>query len=394
MITNEMYQVHFQPIREIYVRLSLLQNYFTIEDTKKVRKFRKIGEIQGNTISGSIEINVNSTIRKNCTIDLAIIDSSFLISEDSKIWLDKWFRLEIGIKNQITDKIIYFDKGIFAISNPSIKYNSTEKTIHIEGLDLMCTLDGTLGGSLEALTTKIPAGTPIFDAVKTIITSFGYVSKNNLYIEQNTATTPYILEPQAGDSVYSLLEKIRDFYMDYEMYFNSDGRFIYQKIKSRNVSTNPTINDIVSYSFLEENDLTIDYSVDYDFSNVKNKIIVYGNVLDNGLQIKYVLENTNENSPFNINKPMGVISFVYTSKDIYTEEQAIQRANYEFWKRNNFNEKVNISLAALYFLEGNMMIEFNKPEINLYGKFLIDSISISLAHDGVMNMSTHRVYEV
>jgi len=393
MITNEMYQVHFQSIREIYIRLSLLQNYFVIEDGKKVRKFRKVGEIQGNAIGGDINIDANSAIRRRCSINLAITDSSFLISEDSKIWLDKLFRVEIGIKNLITDEIVWFNKGIYAINSPSVKYSATEKTLSLEGLDLMCTFDGTLGGSLEAVTIKIPANTPVFDAVKTIATSFGYISKNNLYIEQNTATIPYELEVQAGDSVYSLLEKIRDLYMDFEMFFDEGGRFIYQKIKSRYVSTNPSINDIVSYSFLEENDLAVDYSIDYNFSNVRNKIIIYGKMLDNGIQVKYILENTDENSPFNINKPMGIIPFVFKDDNIFTEDQAEQRANYEYYLHNNMCEKVNIDLAPLYFLECNLMVEFNKSEINLFGKYLIDSISIPLSHDGNSSLSTHKVYE-
>jgi len=389
-----MYQVHFQPIREIYVRLSLLQNYFTIEDTKKVRKFRKIGEIQGNAIGGDINIDANSTVRRRCSINLAITDSSFLISEDSKIWLDKWFRVEIGIKNLITDKIVWFNKGIYAINSPSVKYSATEKTLSLEGLDLMCTFEGTLGGSLEAVETKIPVNTPISDAIKTIVTTFGYVSKNNLYVEQNTATIPYEIEVQAGDSVYSLLEKIRDLFMDFEMFFDEDGRFIYQKIKSRFVSTNPSINDIISYSFLEENDLAVDYSVDYKFDNVRNKIITYGKLLNNGLQVKYVLENTDVNSPFNVNKPMGVIPFVFKSDDLFTQEQAQQRCEFEFYKHNNMCETVSIGLIPLYFLDVNLMVEFNKPEINLQGKYLIDSISIQLSHDGVMSLSTHKVYEV
>lgn len=391
MITNEMYQVHFQSTREIYVRLSLLQNYFIIEDGNKVRKFRKVGEIQGNTIDGSIDINANSAIRRTCSIDLVITDSSFLISEDSKIWLDKWFRVEIGIKNLITDEIIWFNKGIYVINKPSVKYNSKDKTLHIEGLDPMCTLDGTLGGSLE-LQTIIPAETPITEAIKTIVTSLGYVSKNNLYIEQNTNIIPYDLEKQAGDSVHSLLEEIKNLFMDFECFFSENGRFIYQKIKSRNVSTNPSINDIVSYSFLEENDLAIDYSVDYDFENVRNRIIIYGKLLDNGTQIKYIKENTDENSPFNINKPMGVIPYVYSDDKLFTEESALQRANYELWLHNNMCEKVNINLAPLYFLDCNNMVEFNKPEINLSGKYLVDSISIPLKHDGTMSLSTHRIY--
>ena len=58
------------------------------------------------------------------------------------------------------------------------------------------------------------------------------------------------------------------------------------------------------------------------------------------------------------------------------------------------NEKVNIQLLPLYFLNENRLIEFNKPEINLSGKFLIDSMVIPLNIDSEMSISAHKVYEV
>lgn len=387
-----MIEVCLQPVQEKFIKISLLQNFFVAEDGNMVRRFRKIGEVQGNTIGGSIDINANSTVRRTCSIDMVITDSSFLVSENSKIWMDKWFGVELGIRSLKTGKIVWFDKGVYAINNPSIKFNSSTNTLHIEGLDLMCTLDGTLGGELGII-TKIPAGVGIAGALETATWRMGKISKTQIYIEQNTSPLPYDIEKTPTDTVYSILEEIRDLFMDWEIFFDVSGRFIYQKIKNRYV-LNPlpnAENDVISFNFLEEHDLAVDYGLDYDFQNVKNKIIIWGKQLDNGIQIHHELINDNPNSPFSIDK-LGEIPKTIVDDKIFTEDQAEQRARYEFYKHNNLCEQVNILMLPLYFLDVNRLIEFNRPEIKLVGRHLIDSISIPLEVDGEMSLTAHRVY--
>lgn len=395
MVTNEMMEVCLQPVQEKFIRISLLQNFFVDEGDNKARKFKKIGEIQGNTIGGSINIDANSAVRRTCSIDMVITDSSFLISESSKIWLDKWFRVELGIRSLKTGEIVWFNKGIYAIHNPSVRYSSAEKTLHIEGLDLMCTLDGTLGGDLGII-TKIPSEAGISESIKTTVWRLGKISQSQIYIEQNDLEMPYDIEKTPTDTIYSILEELRNLYMDWEVFFDENGRFVYQKIKNRYVA-NPVPNydnDIITFNFLEEHDLVVDYNVQYLFDNVKNKIVVWGKLRDDGLQVHYELINNNDNSPFSVNKNLGTIPMSIVDDKIFTEEQARQRCEYELYKHNNMCETVEISCIPLYFLDVNKLIEFNKPEIKLSGKFLIDNITIPLDSAGTASLSAHKVYAV
>lgn len=395
MITNEMLEVHLQPIQEKFIRISLLQNFFITEDGYQVRKFRKIGEIQGNAIGGSININANSSVRRTCSIDMIITGSDFLISENSKIWIDKWFKVELGIRSLKTDKIVWFNKGIYAINNPSVKYSHIEKSLHVEGLDLMCTLDGTLGGVLGHI-TKLPKENGIANSIKYIVWQLGKISKTQIYIEQNNLEMPYTIEKNETDTIYSLLEEIRNLYMNWEIFFDENGRFTYQKVKNRYVENlMPNYqNDVIQYMFLEEHDLATSYNINYKFDNIKNKIIVWGRLLDNGTQIKSEILNTDENSPFNVNKNLGIIPLAIKEDKIFTTEQAQQRAEYELYKYNNLNEQVNIEMLPVYFLDVNQLIEFNKPEIGLVDKYLIDTISIPLNATGRMSLSAHRIYKI
>ena len=310
MVTNEMIEVCIQPVQEKFIKISLLQNYFVTEGEHKVRKFKKVGEVQGNATGGSININATSAVRRTCNIDMIITDSSFLISESSKIWMDKWFKLELGIRSIKTGEIVWFNKGIYAINNPSVSLNLSGKTLSLSGLDLMCTLDGTLGGILGNI-TKLPAEISINEAIKTTVWQLGGISQSQIYIEDNDLMLPYDIEKTPTDTVYSILDEIRNLYMDMEMFFDESGRFIYQKIKNRYVE-NPVpsyANDIVQFRFLEEHEMVIDYSLQYLFDNVKNKIQVWGKLLDNGIQTMYELVNDDPRSPFNINTKMESLPY-------------------------------------------------------------------------------------
>lgn len=392
-ITNEMREVHFQTDRKEYARISLLQQYFLTEKNHKVRKFKKTGVIHSNVISGNFNMNADSDIRRTCSLDLLVTDSSFFIGKDKKIWLDKLFRVEVGIKSLKTNEIIWFDKGIFAIDSPKLSYSLTTKNLHIDGLDLMCTLNGKLGGVLEE-DTIMEANEPISSAIAGVLTEIGMVSVSNQLIEANNYVIPYKIEKGAKESVYDLLKTITNLYIDYEMFFDENGRFIYQRVKNRYYAdTNAVNNDVITYSFIDKYDVNFSYDINYHFDNVKNKIIVRGKLLEDGTQIVVTKENTDINSPFNINSNIGVRALPIQDNDIITEEQCDQRAKFEKWKHNDLNEQLSIQCLPLYFLDVNNIIQFDKKDIELSknDRWLIDSISMGLGKNKSMSVTTHKI---
>ena len=390
-ITSEMYSIHFQSIREEYVKISLLQQYFITENTYKVRKYKKVGEIQGNVMDGNISINANSDIRRTCSLDIHISDSSFFIGQDKKIWMDKLFKVEVGIKNLITDEIIWFNKGIYAINSPQLNYSSTTKKLHIEGLDMMCLLNGRLGGNLESI-VSIPLGTPIKNVILSTINQLGGISINDQYVESNEYTIPYLIKKESGSNIYELLKEILDLYMDFEMFFDENGKFIYQKVKNRYYAdVNSINNDVISYNFIAEKDVSSDYDITYDFENVKNKVVVFGKLKDDGSQSKTILQNTDIDNPFNINTNIGVKSLVVTDEKLFYDVQTQMRATYEMFIHGDMCEKINITCLPLYFLDGNQIIEFNNDDISLNDRCLIDEISMQLGSDKKMSIKTHKI---
>lgn len=107
-------------------------------------------QIEGKVISGSINIDGNSAVRRTCNLSLVAKDvdiNNFYWSIGSK------FTLEVGVNNVINNEypdIIWFKQGIFVIGSFNSSLSGNNYSISIGGKDKMCLLNGDMGGSLPA----------------------------------------------------------------------------------------------------------------------------------------------------------------------------------------------------------------------------------------------------
>lgn len=370
-MTEQEYRVHFQRIQNKKIKLLVL-------NTKDV----VVDEIEGYAVDGNVYVDANSSIRRTCDIKMAL-NSRLIPSPSSPIWLDKRFKLLIGIKDILTDEFVFFNKGVYIISNPNIDIQVSENIISIKGYDKSCFLDGTVSGELENI-VKILPDTPIHEAIKE--TSLELGGENKLLIDKHEYNTPYEIEKQAGDSIWSLLDELTKLYMNYELYYDLDGFLRFNKIKNK-------LNDPIIFSFTDDN-LINATQIDIDFNNIKNHIIVYGRIKNDGSQVKAQKSITNDYnplSPFTIEK-IGKRNLVITEDKYFTDEQCQERVDYEEWKHTNFNEKISITCVPLLFLDVNKLIEINSPKYNLFGKYVIESISLGLKFDSLMTITAWKIY--
>lgn len=108
-------------------------------------------EIQGIVRSGSYNADGSSRVRRNLSLTFSVKDR-----EDELIYkyltADKKIKLFIGLENftkRFTeDKIIWFNMGIFILTEPSYSHSAESATISISAQDKMTMLNGTLGGRL------------------------------------------------------------------------------------------------------------------------------------------------------------------------------------------------------------------------------------------------------
>jgi hypothetical protein len=362
--------VFFQKIQQKYVKIELLN-----------KDELKIVELQGRVIDGNVDITNDNAVRRTCRFTMVVQDDKLIPRYDGYIWLDKKIRVHTGVKDMITDEIYWFDKGLFIMNSPSLVYDMTKKTIDIEGLDYACLCNGTLGGQL-LLKTKINVNTPINDALKSTIQLAGF---NKFNLEENTFVLPYDIEKSADNTIWDIVDEIKNLFMGYEAYFDNNGYFVFQKIKDRK-------NDVVDWVF-ENDELLINYKNAPNFENVRNKVIVYGRVVEDGTQIMSTLSNTNSSNPFSV-PVIGERPIVISDDKIFTQAQADLRAEYELEQHSNLQEKISITSIPILKLDVNKVNEFSNSgiDIGINEKYLVDRISVGLKVNSTMQIDCHKLY--
>ena len=270
--------------------ISLTQQDYNILKQKYIRKYIKIDlldfkynivdELSGNCISFSNTIDANSDLRRGCSVEMVITDSSFEIKAGSKIFLDRYIRPYVGYENNLTGEIIWYNKGIYLINSPSWRYNGSTNVMSFDALDLMSKMTGLRNGYLEGIPTIISQGENVRKAIIDTIALAGFdkyiveeCQTENDYGEMVEQKVPYDIEIDQGGTVYDILTALRDIIPNYEMFFDEDGVFHYQMIPTGDDEPN-----ILDDSLLTE--LVMDEVINTDFESVKNYIEVYGHTWD------------------------------------------------------------------------------------------------------------------
>ena len=270
--------------------ISLTQQDYNILKQKYIRKYIKIDlldfkynivdELSGNCISFSNTIDANSDLRRGCSVEMVITDSSFEIKAGSKIFLDRYIRPYVGYENNLTGEIIWYSKGIYLINSPSWRYNGATNVMSFDALDLMSKMTGLRNGYLEGIPTIISQGENVRKAIIDTIALAGFdkyiveeCQTENDYGEMVEQKVPYDIEIDQGGTVYDILTALRDIMPNYEMSFDEDGVFHYQMIPTGDDEPNILDDDMLT-------ELVMDEVINTDFENVKNYIEVYGHTWD------------------------------------------------------------------------------------------------------------------
>lgn len=266
-----------QPYRNINIKIFILDYSFSIID-----------ELSGVAENISFTNDSNSDIRRTAsvsmTLDSGYTDTGVLndryFSAGNGFWFDKYLSISVGINNEETNgEIIYDSQGIYLINEPSVMYDATNNTLSFQAVDLMSKLTGMRSGNLQGITYEIPTDSVITDVIANTLLEQGFYKYVLNTPEQ--ATTPYEIKIEAGGTSYDLLVQLRDINPNWEMFFDVDGTFVFQKIPSSQI-----INGIPEYTPTVVADdtiwdkLLIDYNLSTSFEDVKNYIEVYGKTIE------------------------------------------------------------------------------------------------------------------
>ena len=270
-LTQLDYDISRQTIRNTKIKINLLNFYYQTVDS-----------IEGNVVSGSISFDADADIRRTCTINMTVIDSTFNISPGNKIWLDKYIQIYIGVESMRDGEISWNNRGIYIINDPTITYDTSTKTLEFQAVDLMAKLTGLRNGYIDGVTTIITAGSSIREVMISTLEQMTNFKK--YLIEDNPQKVPYELKFERSSTVYNILSTLRDITPGYEIFFDLDGIFRYQKIPSGNSDPIIADNTIWDYNVVSVVSNT-------PFSDVKNSIQVYGHSHDPSIYIDAIQES-------------------------------------------------------------------------------------------------------
>ena len=405
-VTQEEYRVTKQRGRVIHTKINILN--FNLQT---------VGEISGVVLEGSTyNTDATSDIRRTCSISLIPKDASFNIEYGSKLWMDKYVQVFIGIEDiKNNNKIVYSNIGLYLINNPEQVYDATNNTITISGIDLMAKMTGMRNGYLEGITYQIPMNNGIKQAMTSLIKDECGFPLYSIDQPSPTILTPYDMSFGLGSTAYNILAQLRDINANYQTYFDQEGIFWFNPIPSGNNEQVRVDDDIWDR-------VLISYKKSADFESVKNYIEVFGKTQDDGYEsggetyfTPYgVAYDNNPNSPFYVGQNMenririvlngGDYDNIFPIRNPNTGEiesladfnsLAQQRANYELYTRCRLQDQIELNCVPIYWLDVNWLIRItlpNKQGTPVTEYYITKKINTTLGVNGTQSITCMKYY--
>lgn len=391
-----------------------------------------ITEIQGKVISGSINLNGSSAVRRTANLSMVADDANNdITSINNLLSINKKIKLEIGFTNMTSDyqqyPIIWFPLGVYVIITPSITHNNAGINISLQLKDKMCLLNGDCGGTLPASITfhetsyeddkgnTVIERTKVYNLIQELVNHWGkeqlgkiiisdidtrikkvmkWKGSTPLYMgtiasgdevqydvttnletaKQQWGTAFKTYETQqdvgyiytdfvytddlignAGDSVCTILDKVKSYLGNYEYFYDINGNFIFQEIKNylntskatvdiQNLSNSDYLTDFSngkSVYIFDESKLNTSFTMNPQYNMIKNDYIVWG------------IRTTSDNAKIPIRYHLAIdkkpqigntyVVYLYEDDDVIKAKKLIEYDNL-----NDFPQK---GTYGLYYLD-------------------------------------------
>ena len=336
--------------------------------------------------SGNFTENYQNGQRKSVNINLINVDGKYTPSINT-IWVHDRFRFDIGL--EFDGQVYWFPRGIYILGNPSADHQDSDKQVGLTLVDKFAVLEGK-AGTLEA-TYEIPVGSDIEQAIMGILTldngsCYPIDLKPIIYDRAfKGLKMPYTLSKDAGSTLGEMLLEIGTI-LNAEVYYNSQGNLCF-------ININETTLDVQKASLWDYSDEDRDYcsaTANYDFENAVNEVHVVGDNINNEI-FSAMAKNENPVSPLCIQRIGRRIEYINDS-NIYSDDLAQQRANYELRKFGILKTTMNIQVSFNPLLFVNNLITITDKYYNLAReRFLIQSISYTIGNESQMTISCSNI---
>lgn len=370
-----------------------------------------IGEITKDvsiTAQGQITINYEQITRRSCSLTLIDVDKKYLPQKDSGFWVNRKFKLWIGIV--VNEDIYWWAQGVYYTLSANCNNN---QTINIEAIDKGGALDGTLKLNMSGEQYVIKRGALLTNVIKDTLAlnMGGYRSCQSAGVVYNSividAISPIIaveyfnipivseISMDANNYIGEIFTSLAELYAA-DCYYDVEGHFIFKpSLESFGYQYVPTQWEFEDMSAFYED---VGYSYTYDGINV---VTYYTNTSESGVSnVAWTAYNTNPLSPLNINsgirrdesQEMPFYDTVIPESSQLTideiraqqREQAVKdcraAANHHLLKKSLIGMQLNFNCPIIPHLDVNKTIEITDEAVGLDGNiFIIQSITIPLS---------------
>lgn len=106
-------------------------------------------------------------------------------------------------------------------------------------------------------------------------------------------------------------------------------------------------------------------------------------------------EDINPNSPFNVNGTVGRIRlplFGGEYENIFSDDLAKQRADYELWMHTNMNNTIQLTCVPVYWLDVNILCDYTTQRNGSLSQYIIKAINLGLSPTDNMTLTMMKFY--
>jgi len=343
-----------------------------------------IDEVITDLLDGSVSIQMQNGVRRSCNINFENNDGRFTPSNNGLVWISKKFKLYSGL---VIDGEDVFPpesvQGVFNLGNPIVRSTGSTSIVSIEGYDNFSLLNGTLAGQLDTSVSTIEKGTLITDAVSLTLADAGIVQTPLIYSSDEQVPTNLVQE--AGSTYGDVLIELANI-LAWQIYFNQHGRPVFK----------PTPDETLIDRIWDFNDEEVSYmgcDHNFNYADVRNNIVVYGDNIDGALAVG-TAEDNGVFSPTSISR-IGKRTKSITDNMIKDSTLAQNRANYELRNSIQAYEYVDLRCINLDFLEANDVVSLRDTNGALDDdRYLIKQINRNLNFNSTMTVKAWKVREI
>jgi hypothetical protein len=259
IITQRDKNIVNQGVKELFVTIELLNQDMKVVDV-----------IEGNLISDSFSVDAESDVRRTYSMELLVTNSSLFIGEDKRIWMDKYIRPYVGIKEARTNEIVKYLKGTYTILDGNYSFDATTHQLSLSCSDLMSEINGERNGAIKDA-IRFEEGADVRELIVDLLKETNV--RKYILSDLDGVITPHEIEFEASQTYYDVIHELISLFSYYEMFFDLNGTFIIQKIPHQDSDSSILTHDFLSPLVISEN-------TNVSFKEVYNKIELWGQSLE------------------------------------------------------------------------------------------------------------------